>query len=222
MNHDKPRSPTGTRKTLWPPAGTTEAKWMPALIAAVFLGIAANNYWFFEPYVAPFGRDIRDQIKSIAFHPLTLRSFNYSRRQIRAVQVNGIDGPTGPLPEGMEDVCCLYWPWFWQPKAVKVRWAYETCQYSIYSRLFDVVNNEAKWLYKEEDVPVPPTKSFRPTALNVHIYPDDHVEVDVTEGNTSPRIKPSEAPPTPTRPCTREELADELPQTETTKPVSND
>lgn len=126
---------------------------------------------------------------------LLIQGYNYTDTYIDSFTVNGAGGGnifvSSPTTGGGGSVCCYgFDPNATRPIQLKIRWAAAYCMeqkanpYAFGPRF--VV--ERKTLWKEELVPLS-TVSTPAMALEVHFYPDGHVEAAVTPGYSPPRLK---------------------------------
>lgn len=126
---------------------------------------------------------------------LVIQGYNYTDMFIDSFTVNGAGGGnifvSSPTTGGGGSVCCFSFnPSATRPILLKIRWAAAYCMehkanpYSFGPRFVD----ERKALWKEALVPLSEV-STPAMALEVHFYPDGHVEAAVTAGHSSPRLK---------------------------------
>jgi Protein of unknown function (DUF3304) len=126
-------------------------------------------------------------------HALTIYGYNYTNQYIDQYSVNGQGGGnlfvSTPASSGGGGSCCIGWidgtP---LPQTVTVRWAHGTC-------LLKVTNSNGRTrevpvpLFKEELVQLTGPIPRDPGYFEVHIYPDEHVEVAITQTWSDPRLK---------------------------------
>ncbi|MGQ0599857.1 DUF3304 domain-containing protein [Aquabacterium sp.] len=126
---------------------------------------------------------------------LLIQGYNYTDMFIDSFTVNGAGGGnifvSSPTAGGGGSVCCYSFnPSARRPIPLKIRWAAAYCMehkaspYSFGPRFVD----ERKTLWKEAVVPLSEV-STPAMALEVHFYPDGHVEAAVTPGYSPPRLK---------------------------------
>jgi Protein of unknown function (DUF3304) len=126
---------------------------------------------------------------------LLIQGYNYTDLFIDSFTVNGAGGGnvfvSSPTTGGGKSVCCYSFnPHAPRPILLKVRWAAGYCMehkanpYSFGPRFVD----ERKTLWKEAIVPLRDV-ALPAMALEVHFYPDGHVEAAVTAGHSPPRLK---------------------------------
>ena len=126
---------------------------------------------------------------------LVIQGYNYTNLFIDSFTVNGAGGGnvfvSSPTTGGGGSVCCYSFnPQAPRPVLLNVRWAAGYCMehkaspYSFGPRFVD----ERKTLWKEAVVPLRDV-TLPAMALEVHFYPDGHVEAAVTAGHSPPRLK---------------------------------
>ncbi|MED5618255.1 DUF3304 domain-containing protein [Ideonella sp. BN130291] len=124
---------------------------------------------------------------------LLIQGYNYTDDYIESFTVNGQGGgnifESGPASGGGKSVCCVsYAPGTPLPIRLKVRWIGAYCQYQQMSPYgLSPVHRRGLWREAEAWVSEPPRG--QPRALEVHFYPDGHVEAAVTEGHSPPRLR---------------------------------
>ncbi|WP_374582014.1 DUF3304 domain-containing protein [Pseudoduganella sp.] len=123
---------------------------------------------------------------------LTIVGYNYTSRYIHSFSVDGQGGGnihvSSATSGGGGSVCCAsYFPSA-KNTTVAVRWQASACRYihSIHK------NGEKEWahhgFFKEREVPVMFRADGEPAYLEVHIFPDEHVEAFVTSKLSKPRL----------------------------------
>lgn len=137
---------------------------------------------------------------------LTLTGYNYTDRYINDFSVNGNGGGnlfvSSPRGGGGGSVCCVDYITGITDWTVIVRWQYDACTfnntYEDGHRGYQIHS-----FYKEVEVSVDPKIGPRPEYLEVHFYPEGHVEVALTETSSSPRLRldSERADRTPYRQC---------------------
>lgn len=123
---------------------------------------------------------------------LLIQGYNYTDDYINSFTVNGQGGGnlfvSSPSSGGSGSVCCVnYTPGTRLPMKVKVRWVTGYCTYeetSPYGR----VNTELRDIWREAVALIDDRSDGRPYAIEIHIYPDHHVEGSVTRGHSRPRL----------------------------------
>ncbi len=122
---------------------------------------------------------------------LLIQGYNYTDTYIDSFTVNGAGGGnifvSGPTTGGGESACC----YSFNPASkaqVTIRWSANYCMYST-SNKYGETYQWRKSLYREVQVPVAGPTGCEPAALEVHFYPDGHVEAAVTPGYSPPRLK---------------------------------
>ncbi len=130
-------------------------------------------------------------------HALAITGFNYTDQYIDQLYVDGQGGGnvrvSSPSSGGGGGVCCIGWrdgtP---LPQRVTVRWASDGCQRStVDSTGYKDIKLEHFFTEKvvELNGPIP----AEPGNFEVHIYPDQHVEVAITQYTSDPRVKLAKA-----------------------------
>lgn len=130
-----------------------------------------------------------------ATYSLLIQGYNYTDQYIDSFTVNGVGGGNVFVSDsgsgGGGSVCCYAFDsQRTLPISIKVKWAASYClerktnPYPFGERFFD----ERKTLWKEAEVEIKDV-SLPAKALEVHFYPDGHVEAAVTPGYSPPRLK---------------------------------
>lgn len=124
---------------------------------------------------------------------LTIYGYNYTNRYIDSFEVDGQGGGnldvSGPGSGGGGSVCCYGWRMGAPlPQTFRVRWASSGCLKTLTSSSgykHQVVEHQ----FTERDVLIEGPVPLAPSFLEVHIYPDQHVEIALTSDYSSPRLK---------------------------------
>jgi hypothetical protein len=126
---------------------------------------------------------------------LLIQGYNYTDDYIDSFTVNGQGGGnvfvSGPASGGGKSVCCMtYRPGTPLPIKLKVRWVSGYCIERVknpypYGKPY---HDQRRHLWREADAHASDLSNGRPRALEVHIYPDNHVEAAITEGDSEPRV----------------------------------
>lgn len=145
-------------------------------------------------------------------HTLGIVGYNYTDHSIASFDVMGAGGSALGVSDegggGGGETCCVVWnertP---LPVKVKVRWAYDYCRYlsepdPLYGNRIEGSQN----FFREEEVELKGPVPERPTILEVHFYPDKHVELAIVSKSTYPRLKLDSNRRKTARRCTPEEL----------------
>ncbi|WP_374317208.1 DUF3304 domain-containing protein [Aquabacterium sp.] len=124
---------------------------------------------------------------------LLIQGYNYTDDYIDSFTVNGQGGGnvqlSGPYTGGGGGVCCVsYRPGSPQPIRLKVRWIGGYCM-EFETSEFGRTNSYRKGLWREADAFAVDLSNGKPRALEVHFYPDGHVEAAISAGNTPARLK---------------------------------
>lgn len=146
---------------------------------------------------------------------LTLVGYNYTNRSIGIFSVNGAGGGnlrvSTPTSGGGGSACCVTYVVGINPLRVFVRWQSDACTYNneIYSngeRGYEIYR-----YFKEAEIDVNPSIPARPAYLEVHFYPDGHLEAAITAEDSAPRLKLNKAreDKTPYRKCPNDERPEE-------------
>jgi hypothetical protein len=109
---------------------------------------------------------------------LEILGYNYTDKYIQSFNVNGNGGGnifmSTPTEGGGSGYCCFYYvEGIGFPYEVEVAWA----------------NDAADGPWKKAKALIPEPKVAHPSFLEVHIYLDGHVEAEMTEGYSEPRLK---------------------------------
>ena len=123
---------------------------------------------------------------------LLIQGYNYTDDVIDSFTVNGQGGGrlyvSGPSSGGGGSVCCVsYRLGTPLPIKLKVRWMGGYClefETSKYGRK----NVYRKGLWREAEALAVDMSDGKPKALEVHIFPDGHVEAAITQGYSDPRM----------------------------------
>ncbi|MBX3625682.1 MAG: DUF3304 domain-containing protein [Rhizobacter sp.] len=130
-------------------------------------------------------------------HALTIYGYNYTNRYIDQFYVDGQGGGnldvSTPTSGGGGRVCCISWrdgtP---LPQKVKVRWMNAACK-----RWVTNSSGESRQVpvpqFVETEAALQGPVPANPRYFEVHIYPDEHIEVAITAMPSEPRLKLSEA-----------------------------
>ncbi|MED5618256.1 DUF3304 domain-containing protein [Ideonella sp. BN130291] len=148
---------------------------------------------------------------------LLIQGYNYTDDYIESFTVNGQGGgnifESGPESGGGKSVCCAsYTPGTPLPIRLKVRWTSSYCSYTTTNQYGETrERRRPRWSEAEVLLTEPPVAPAR--ALEVHFFPDGHVEAAITPGHSPPRLKlprdadynrPGAARPRP--PCSAAEM----------------
>jgi hypothetical protein len=123
---------------------------------------------------------------------LLIQGYNYTDDYIDSFTVDGQGGGnlyvSGPTSGGGGSVCCASFvrgtP---MPVKLKVRWSAAYCM--VYeTNVFGRTSSYRKGLWKEAEALLVDLSQGKPRALEVHIFPDGHVEAAITPGYSRPRL----------------------------------
>jgi hypothetical protein len=142
---------------------------------------------------------------------LTLTGYNYTNRHIDHFSVNSNGGGnlyvSSPTSGGGGSVCCVSYIVGVKKWRILVNWQTDACTYN--NRVFSNGRRgyEIYRYFTETEVDVDPSIPNRPNYLEVHFYPDGHLEAMVTEQSSAPRLSlPREREDkTPYRTCPNDE-----------------
>jgi hypothetical protein len=124
---------------------------------------------------------------------LELTGYNYTNRSIGQFSVNSNGGGnvhvSSPTSGGGGSVCCVTYIVGIKKWRVLVRWQTGACTYNNEvdgngERSFEVYR-----YFKESEIDVDPVIPSRPNILEVHFYPDGHLEAAITEESSAPRLR---------------------------------
>ena len=142
----------------------------------------------------PLMEDVRNPILPRGTRvSLTLTGYNYTERYIDQFSVNGNGGGnlfvSGPTSGGGGSACCVNYIAGVKKWKFPVRWQTGGCTYNTSKYEDGRERSELYHSYKELEVQIDPKVSDRPAYLEVHFYPDGHVEAAVTENSSPPRLQ---------------------------------
>jgi len=121
---------------------------------------------------------------------LLIQGYNYTDRYIDSFTVNGQGGGnvfvSSPTSSGGGSVCCsTIYPGV--KPTLTIRWTASYCSYTTTNR-FGETFRWRRGLWRELQVPLTDVRGPI-KALEVHFYPDGHVEAAATPGYSPPRLK---------------------------------
>ncbi len=126
---------------------------------------------------------------------LLIQGYNYTDDYIDSFTVNGQGGGnlfvSGPSSGGGGSVCCVsYRLGTPLPIKLKVRWVGGYCIERVknpypYGKPF---YDNRRSLWRESEALAQDLSNGKPRALEVHIFPNGHVEAAITEGDSDPRV----------------------------------
>lgn len=146
---------------------------------------------------------------------LTLTGYNYTNRYINQFSVNGSGGGnlfvSSPRGGGGGSVCCVDYITGIDDWKVIVRWQSDACTFNNSKDEDGQRSYQIHSIFKEVEVQVSPKIPSNPRYLEVHFYPDGHVEAALTENSSSPRLRleSERADKTPYRQCPNDERPEE-------------
>ncbi|MCB1952612.1 MAG: hypothetical protein H6944_09225 [Zoogloeaceae bacterium] len=109
-------------------------------------------------------------------HGVTIYGYNYTNRAFGSIEVNGHGGGpvsvSTPTAGGGSHTCCgsVFAPTTF-PTPYTIKWTQEGD------------------IWCEQTVMLPPVQALEPKYLEVHFYPDGHIELAATEDFSEPRLK---------------------------------
>ncbi len=123
---------------------------------------------------------------------LAVRGYNYTNRDISSFTVAGSGGHApvggsggvsvgGSIPKDIP----------WDMLQLKVRWAAGGCMVNV-TNSYGESREVIRYSYKEKIVNLQQPLPANPDYLEVHFYPDDHIEIVVTDLASDPRIPASD------------------------------
>lgn len=122
---------------------------------------------------------------------LTIMGFNYTDRDINDFNVDGTGGGNLSVSSasggGGGSVCCASYTTGTPAPEIKVRWQSDACTYNIRHDEEGQEFNDIFSIYKTAVVKVGAISS-NPKYLEIHIFPDGHVEAAITDEVSSPRL----------------------------------
>lgn len=146
---------------------------------------------------------------------LTLTGYNYTNRYIDDFSVNGNGGGnlfvSSPRGGGGGSVCCVDYITGIDDWKVIVRWQSDACTFNNSKYEDGRRRYQIHSFFKEVEVQVDRKIPSKPRYLEVHFYPDGHVEATLTETSSLPRLKleSERADKTPYRQCPNDERPEE-------------
>lgn len=123
---------------------------------------------------------------------LLIRGYNYTDHFIDSYTVNGQGGgnvfESGPTSGGGKDVCCMsYLPGTPLPIKLTIRWTANYCMVYGTTKYGEAYKRRIN-LWKETEALITEPPAGKPETLEIHFYPDGHVEAAITESASFPRL----------------------------------
>ena len=122
---------------------------------------------------------------------LTIVGFNYTDKDINDFYVDGTGGGNLSVSSasggGGGSVCCALYTTGDPMPEIEVRWQFDACSYNIRHDEDGTKFNDIFSIYKTDDVRVISVASD-PKYLEIHIFPDGHVEAIITGELSAPRV----------------------------------
>lgn len=164
--------------------------WLAMSVPVALMGCAQAQAP--APDAAPSPADAR---LSMDAKSLLIQGYNYTDDYIDSFTVDGQGGGnlyvSSPHSGGGKSVCCASFSRGMPlPIRLKIRWVGAYCMwkepnpYPFGQRFY----NKQMSLWKEAEALATDLSQGKPRALEVHIYPDGHVEAAITSGYSPPRM----------------------------------
>ncbi|MFT3858323.1 MAG: DUF3304 domain-containing protein [Aquabacterium sp.] len=122
---------------------------------------------------------------------LLIQGYNYTDTHIDSFTVNGVGGGnvfvSSPTTGGGKSACCYSFDPLSNAR-VTIRWAASYCMYTATNK-YGETYQWRKSLFREDVIPVEGLGIREASALEVHFYPDGHVEAAITAGHSPPRLQ---------------------------------
>ena len=123
---------------------------------------------------------------------LTITSYNYTDRYIDSFSVDGNGGAnifvSSPTSGGGGSACCVKYmigASLWKPE---IRWQVKGCTYNSRKDRYGASFYDVHHFFKVVEASLDPKIPDSPKYLEVHFYPDGHVETAMTEVPSPPRL----------------------------------
>lgn len=149
----------------------------------VFSGVGGCQDKVASPSVGP---------KHGEFVSLTITGYNYTNKYIDEFFVDGNGGlnlfVSSATSGGGGSVCCVKYiigATLWKPE---IRWQVGGCTYNSRKDRYGKSFSDIHHFYKEVEAPLDVKIPGNPKYLEVHFYPDGHVETAMTELPSPPRL----------------------------------
>lgn len=131
--------------------------------------------------------------QSSTLHTLTIYGYNYTNRYIDQFYVSGEGGGnmdvSTPSAGGSKRTCCMGWRDGTKlPLTLTVRWVAGGCMRTVTNSVGES-RDVPRHIFKEESATLRGPLPAEPGYLEVHIYPDEHVEIAITATPSEPRLK---------------------------------
>ena len=123
---------------------------------------------------------------------LLIQGYNYTDDYIDSFTVDGQGGGnlyvSSPQSGGGKSVCCASFSQGARlPVKLEVRWVSSYCM-EYETNVFGRTSAYRKGLWKKAEALAVDLSQGKPRALEVHIFPDGHVEAGITQGYSPPRM----------------------------------
>jgi Protein of unknown function (DUF3304) len=161
--------------------------WLAVGIPVTLMGCAQAHAPATDTAPPPTGAHLSMDAKS-----LLIQGYNYTDDYIDSFTVDGQGGGnlyvSGPNSGGGKSVCCSSFSRGTPlPVKLKVRWMGAYCM-EYETNMFGRTSAYRKGLWKEAEALTVDLSRGKPRALEVHIFPDGHVEAAITQGYSPPRM----------------------------------
>lgn len=124
---------------------------------------------------------------------LAIVGYNYTERGIGQFFVDGTGAGnihvSSAYSGGGGTVCCADISSVDHPEKIAIKWQSGGCNYNTTKDPSGQLLYETHYFFKEAMVELPKPIPARPNVLEVHFYPDGHVEVAITEDSSPPRLR---------------------------------
>ena len=160
--------------------------WGAAGVMALWIGCAQAQPSAFDAATKADARLVSDA------RSLLIQGYNYTDDYINSFTVDGQGGGnlyvSGLTSGGGKSVCCAsFSPGTPLPIKLKVRWVGAYCM-EYETNVFGRTSAYRKGLWQEAEALAVDLSQGKPRALEVHIFPDGHVEAAITQGYSRPRL----------------------------------
>lgn len=132
------------------------------------------------------------EVLSVDADSLLIQGYNYTNDYVSSFTVDGQGGGnlyvSGPTSGGGGSVCCTSYPRGTPlPIKLKIKWVGSYCMEYETSQ-FGRTSSYPLGIWREAEALAVDLSGGKPRALEVHIFPDGHVEAAITRGYSRPRM----------------------------------
>lgn len=124
---------------------------------------------------------------------LAITGYNYTSRSINDFSVDGASGGnvhvSSPHSGGGGSVCCSPYVVGAGARRALIRWQSGACTYQTRRDRSGQLLFWTHYFYKEAYIDINPNVPKVPNYIEVHFYPDGHVEAAMTEHASQPRLR---------------------------------